>query len=109
MDTVEQLVERGIRIYNYPGAEYWQQLFLSSPNELYQKMGASMYFCKTMDEFDNLTLVLAAEGGWCQMAPYMLDSEILDARRMHPQGRGFWESKEKLSERRYLKHCSFAG
>ena len=104
MDTVKELVERGIRLYEQPGAEYWQQLFLSSPNEAYRKMGAEMYFTKTYDEYGNLTLEMAATGGWCQMAPYMIQSEIVDARRLHPQGRGFWESKETISERRYFKH-----
>ena len=104
MDTVKELVERGIRLYEQPGAEYWQQLFLSSPNEAYRKMGADIYFAKTYDEWDNLTLEMAAKGGWCQMAAYMTEYEIEDARRLHPQGRGFWESKEKISERRYFKH-----
>ena len=104
MDTVKELVERGIIVYEQPGGQYWNQLFLSSPNEDYRKMGATMYNTKTYDEYGNLTLELAAKGGWCQIAPYMLQSEIVDARRLHPQGRGFWESKETLSERRYFKH-----
>ena len=108
VDTVEQLVERGIRVYEQPGGEYWQQLFQSSPSEAYQKMGATMYFTPTYDIFSNLTLVLAEEGGWCQIAPYMLEYEIADARRLHPQGRGFWQSKEKLKEWRYLKYYSSA-
>ena len=104
MDSVEQLVKRGIRVYETPGGAIWQQLFLSSPNEAYQKMGANMYICISWDEFYNTTIEMAAEGGWGQIAPYMSEEELKVARRLHPQGRGFWESKELLSEQRYFKH-----
>ena len=104
MDTVKELVERGIRVYEQPGGGYWQQVFLAHPNEDYRKMGAMMYIAKTYDEFNNLTHTMSAEGGWCQIASYMSDWEITTAREAHPMGRGFWEAKETLAERRYFNH-----
>ena len=106
MDTVKELVERGIRVYESPGGVIWQQLFLSSPNEAYQKMGANMYISNSWDEFNNITAEMAAEGGWCQIASYMTYIENEVARKLHPQGRGYWESKELLSERRYFKQIT---
>ena len=96
-------MKREIRIYEIPGAEMWRQLFMSHPDENYKKMGEMIYFCKTYDEWNNLTLEMAEQGGWAQMASFMLDSEIQDGRKLHPQGRGFWESKEMISEWRCFR------
>ena len=104
MDSVEQLVERGIRVVEPPGAEIWKQLFLSSPNEAYQIMGANLYICKSWYEYSNISFDMLAEGGWSQVASFMDTYEIQWGRDLHPQGRGYWESKEVLSERRYFKH-----
>ena len=104
VETVKDLVERGIRVAELPGAQYWQQLYLSSPNEYYQKMGASMYFCKTYDEYDNLTVDMLANGEWGIIASFMTEYDLAEARKLHPQGRGYWEAKERLSERRYFNH-----
>ena len=82
-------MERGIRVFEPPGSEIWKQLFLSSPNEAYQIMGANLYICKTWDEYSNISFDMLAEGGWSQVASFMDSYEIQWGRDLHPQGRGY--------------------
>ena len=102
IETVEDLVNSDTLLYEQYGGEYWQQQYASSPKESYQKMATMMIFAKSDDDFDNLTVQMAKEGGLAQIAAVISPYELEWGMKHHPQGRGFWESKEKISERNIL-------
>ena len=104
VDTVEELVEREIMVFDMPGTEMWKQLFMTSPNKAYQKMGASYYICKDYDEYYEYQVKMTVEGGLCQLSAYMETWQWKYSRDHHPQGRGYWRSKETLSGRRYFRY-----
>lgn len=98
VDTVEELVEQGIMVYDMPGAEMWKQLFADSPKEAYRKMAETYYVTKTDEEYHEYHLKMTEEGGLCLLGAYF-EKWLWDyGRTHHPQGRGFWKSKETLSE-----------
>ena len=102
METVEDLVNSDTLVYEVPGGEYWQQLFAASPKESYRQMAKTMFFAKTDEEFRNYTRQMAEEGGLAQVASGMEPNELNWGLKHHPQGRGYYESKEKLSEKKHL-------
>ena len=101
MDTVEDLVNSDILLYEQAGGEYWQQQYAASPKESYRKMASLMFFAKNDDDYDNYTIQMAEEGGLAvigNMGPW----EIKWGRKHHPQGRGFYQSQETLSEKKHF-------
>ncbi len=102
METVEDLVNSDFLVYEVPGGEYWQQLYAASPKESYRQMANLFFFAKNDDDFNNYTIQMAAKGGLAQVASTMGPDEISWGRNNHPQGRGFYESKEKISEKKHF-------
>ena len=98
IDTVEDLVNSDILIYEQKGGEYWQQQYAASPKESYQKMATLMFFT---DDVNNYTRQMAEEGGLAAMG-YMGPWDIYWGRKHHPQGRGFHQAQEKISEKKHF-------
>ena len=98
VDTVEELLEQGIMVYDMPGAEMWKQMFMDSPIEAYQKMGETYYVTKTEEEYYEYHVKMTKEGGLCLIGSWFAKWLWHYGRAHHPNGRGFWKSKETLSE-----------
>ena len=91
IDTVEDLVNSDILIYEQKGGEYWQQQYAASPKESYRKMATLMFFT---DDVNNYTRQMAEEGGLAAMG-YMGPWDIYWGRKHHPQGAGISSSTRK--------------
>ena len=51
-DTPDQLLENNMILLMFPGGQFRQEFFLSSPIETYNKLGETMLVTDTWDEFD---------------------------------------------------------
>ena len=102
VETVEDFVNTDFIIYEQKGAEYWQQQYAASPKESYRKMATRMVFAKSDDDYDNYTIRMATEGGLAQISSTMGPWELEWGRKHHPQGRGFYESRETISEKKHF-------
>ena len=102
MDTVEELVEQGIVVYDMPGTEMWKQLFVNSPKEAYQKMAENYYITKDYEEYNEYQIKMTEEGGLAILMSNVNQKLFDYGRTHHPKGRGLWKSKETLSEQSYL-------
>ena len=102
VETVEDLVNSDFLVYEIPGGEYWQQLYAASPKESYRQMANLFFFAKNDEDFNNYTIQMAEKGGLAQVASTMGPDEISWGRNNHPQGRGFYQSKEKISEKKHF-------
>ena len=102
VDSVEDLVKSGMPCFEVPGADMWKQLFMTHPNEYMQQMGNDYIICDDYDQYYDYQVLMTEKGGWCQLGAYMEAWQWKMSREKHPQGRGYWKSKDILTERRYL-------
>ena len=55
LDTVKQLVEKNITLYDEPGAEIWKQFLLDSPIPEYKILGETYIIADDWDHFKNIS------------------------------------------------------
>ena len=96
MDTAKQLEDRNITLNLWPDAEGYKQYLLDSPIPEYRRLGEHTIIADDWGHFDNLTIESITEGKHAKPSFY-LDSIELDLAKHHPQGKGWYRSKEQLS------------
>ena len=96
LDTAKQLVEQNITLYMPPAYDIWIQFLLQSPVPEYNILGENMIIADDWGHFDNLTIESITEGKHAKPSFY-LDSIELELAKHHPQGKGWYRSKEQLS------------
>ena len=100
LDTAKQLVEKNITIYIQAGLEDNKQWLLESPIPEYRILGENAIITDNEDHFDNITKHDALGAGThAQMTYYVNSEELYLGKKYHPEGRGWYRSKEKVSDR----------
>ena len=100
MDTAKQLEEKKITPYFMPGFGTTRQWLLDSPILEYRILGENAIITDNEDHFDNITKHDALGAGThAQMTYYVNSEELYLGEKYHPEGRGWYRSKEKVSDR----------
>ena len=99
LDTAKQLVERNITLYYQPGFEGNKQWLLDSPILEYRILGENTIIADDSDHFNNITAHDVMGAGTHAQRTYFVDSgtDLKLGEEYHPQGRGWYRSKETLS------------
>ena len=100
MDTAKQLVEKNITIYYQAGDDDNKQWLLDSPILEYRILGENAIIADDWGHYYNITAhdVMGA-GTHAQMTYYVSSDELYLGEKYHPEGRGWYRSKEKVSDR----------
>ena len=98
LDTAKQLVEQNITIYREQGFVIWKLFLQESSIPEYKILGENMILVDGWDNFENMTIhdVMGA-GTHAQMTNNIYSYYRALGRRYHPEGRGWYRSKEKVA------------
>ena len=98
LDTAKQLEEKKITPYFMPGFGTTRQWLLDSPILEYRILGENTIIADDWDHMDNITAhdVMGA-GTHAQMTHFVAGYERELGDEYHPEGRGWYRSKEKVS------------
>ena len=98
LETAKHLVEKKITLYFGPGFEGNKQWLLDSPTLEYRILGENAIIADDWDHFFNLTAHdVMGSGTHGQMTYYVDTYELKLGEEYHPEGRGWYRSKETVS------------
>ena len=98
LDTAKQLVEKNITIYIQAGLEDNKQWLLESPIPEYRILGENAIVSDDLDHFENMTAHDVMGAGTHARMTYFVDWwELEFGEEYHPEGRGWYRSKEIVS------------
>ena len=102
LDTAKQLDEKNITIYFGPGSELNKQWLLESSLPEYNILGENAIIADDWDHWIWITVhdVMGA-GTHAQMTYHVDWFELEFGEKYHPEGRGWYRSKEKLFKNPY--------
>ena len=102
LDTAKQLDEKNITIYFGPGSELNKQWLLESSLPEYNILGENAIVADDWDHWIWITVhdVMGA-GTHAQMTHHVDWFELAFGEKYHPEGRGWYRSKEKLLKNPY--------
>ena len=98
MDTAKQLEEKKITLYFWPDSESTVQFLLDSAILDYRKLGENAIIADDYAHFNNITQLDALGAGTHAQMTYFIDTiEVEMGEKHHPNGRGWYRSKEIVS------------
>ena len=99
LDTLDQLVEKKIILFGFPGSELWKQFLLDS--SIYNKLGQTYIVADDDDHFyDMIKYDVMGAGTHAEVTGFLYPDEMDIGEQYHPQPRGhkgWYRSKEKLA------------
>ena len=100
MDTAKQLEEKKITLYFWPDSEATVQFLLDSPILEYRKLGENAIIADDYAHMNNITKHDVLGAGTHATMTYFIDYvELGYGEEYHPDGRGWYRSKEIVSGR----------
>ena len=81
-----------------PGTEIWKQFLLESSIPEYNILGETMIIADDWDHYRHITEHdVMGEGTHAYMVGYLYPSDLAMGKWYHPEGRGWYRSKEKIA------------
>ena len=80
-------------------AEDNRQFLIESQLPEYKILGENAIIADTYDQFQDITAIAMAEGTHAQITHWVDSIDLEIAEKKHPEGRGWYRSKEKVSDR----------
>ena len=108
LDTINQLIEKNISISFWPGAEGNKIWLTNSLVPEYSIMGENAIVAKNYEEYENTTAndILGA-GTHAKMSFFLDQWELEYGEKYHPEGKGWYRSKEKTLEASRLPYFGY--
>ena len=107
LDTINQLVEKNITISYWPGAEGIKVWLTNSPTPEYNILGENVIVAKNWEEYENTTANdIFGAGTHAKISFWVYGWELEYGEKYHPEGKGWYRSKEKLSTQPYFGYLT---
>ena len=107
LDTLNQLIEKNITISYWPGAEGIKLWLTRSPIPEYNILGENAIVAKNWEEYENTTANdIFGAGTHAKMSFWVYGWELEYGEKYHPEGKGWYRSKEKLSTQPYFGYLT---
>ena len=107
LDTAKQLDEKNITIYFGPGSELNKQWLLESSLPEYNILGENAIVAKNWEEYENTTANdIFGAGTHAKMSFWVYGWKLEYGEKYHPEGKGWYRSKEKLSTQPYFGYLT---